>query len=219
MHTINVLLLQRMHKQFFLRHFFKQRSSYRDCVCVQTPVTSLKKSKDKLIMLINITNHLHYTQGLHYIFINTSLQTSLSWSSFSIEFTREVEDEAWLPCRLFLLFFRLCLCFFGDPSSSGVWEGLGGLADDSLVSCSVSCREELIFDICDVSSVSESTSCREQSAPPFEALVAVDVEVSSVVVVVDLWECLDVLEELFDTLDALEDSTLPWLVYPSSDFE
>lgn len=54
----------------------------------------LKKSKDKLIMLINITNHLHYTQGLHYIFINTSLQTSLSWSSFSIEFTREVEDEA-----------------------------------------------------------------------------------------------------------------------------
>lgn len=94
MHTFNVLLLQRMHKQFFLRHFFKQRSSYRDCVCVQTPVTSLKKSKDKLIMLINITNHLHYTQGLHYIFINTSLQTSLSWSSFSIEFTREVEDEA-----------------------------------------------------------------------------------------------------------------------------
>lgn len=94
MHTINVLLLQRMHKQFFLRHFFKQRSSYRDCVCVQTPVTSLKKSKDKLIMLINITNHLHYTQCLHYIFINTSLQTSLSWSSFSIEFTREVEDEA-----------------------------------------------------------------------------------------------------------------------------
>lgn len=103
----------------------------------------------------------------------------------------------------------MCLCFFGDPSSSAVWEGLGGLADDSLVSCSVSCREELIFDIRDVSSVAESTSCKEQSASVFEDLVAVDVEVSSVDVVDDMWERPDVQEELLDTLDALEDSTFP----------
>lgn len=63
-------------------------------VFVYKHLSPVKKKADKLIMLINITNYLHYTQGLHHIFINTSLQTSLSWSSFSIEFTREVEDDA-----------------------------------------------------------------------------------------------------------------------------
>jgi hypothetical protein len=87
------------------------------------------------------------------------------------------------------------------------------LADDSLVSCSVSRWEVLTFDILDVSSISESISCSEQSALTREDFDTVDM-VDSSTVAVDLEECLDVLEETDsaprDTLDAFdEDSTLP----------